>query len=452
MSSKKDYDSHIDKIINNIGGKENIKDVTHCATRLRFILNDESIANTQAIEQMDFVMKVIQSGGQYQVVIGPAVTEYFDILIDKLHLTKGGVTQRQTEAKQDWKKTIIDFMAGVFFPIFNLLATSGILKGILSMILLTNSKVAESGIYQVFNGLSDALFLFLPIFLGYTTAKKIGLPSLIGVLIGAALCYPKLNGVDLNFWGHGINVVYTSSFLPVIFIVLLALPIYHFFNKIVPDVISSFTVPLLTLAIVFPIGFTIIGPISNALAVLISNAILSLYGFNGILTGIVIGVLWQILVMFGLHGVLISVVIVNLFNGRGDLILATSIFVAFAQTATVAAIATKTKNQVLREKAFPAIVSGIFGITEPAIYGITLPRMKMFITSCISGGIAGGICGFLNVKKYATGSGIFALPTMINPKMPEIMPILITFVLTIVIAYILALVVYKDSDYKEVAE
>lgn len=445
----KDYSELAKKIIQLIGGKENILAVEHCMTRLRFQLKDNRMADTETLGGLKEVITVREANGQYQVVIGNKVGDVYKDLCNVLGLQESH--KQEEQKKMSPGEFLIDFMSGIIMSILSLMTASGILKGLLVLARTYGLMSGDSGTYILFNAISDALFLFLPIFLGYNTAKKIGVTPHLGMLMGAILCYPAINGVDLNFLGQTLNATYTSSFLPVIFMVALAKPLEQFLKKVLPDVIKSFVTPLLVLLIIMPIGFALVGPLANRISLLISDGLTGLYAVSPILMGVIVGALWQVLVIFGIHGILISVSMFNIFNGGGDMVLAVSVFTTFAQTAAVLAIAAKTKDKKLRQLAIPAAVSGIFGITEPAIYGITLPRIKTFIASCVGGAVAGFLTGMFGILKYAPGGGIFGVPTLLNTENPQIFPILITALAGMAVSFLLTLIVYKDEVYLDEA-
>lgn len=436
-------------IIKNVGGKDNIISLEHCVTRLRFQLKDENMAKTENLKNKSGIVTVMKAGGQYQVVIGNKVNYVYDEICKLANLTNDSNADKvQSDKKMTVGSYLIDLMAGIMMPILSLMTACGILKGLIILATMTGLLTKETGICTLLNSISDAIFFFLPIFLGYNTAKKIGVSPFLGMLMGTVLCYPSINGADIVLLGKTINVTYTSSFLPIIFMVFLAKPIEKVLKRIVPDVVKSFFVPLLVLLIVIPIGFAIIGPFANSIGQVISNFISYIYSVSALLMGIIIGALWQVLVIFGMHGVLISVCMFNIFNGTGDMILAVSIFVCFAQAAAVLAISIKTKDKELRKITLPAAISCFFGVTEPSIYGITLPRMKTFVASCVGGAVSGALCAIFGIMKYAPGGGIFAIPTMFKGN--NIVQILITAIAGMTVSFILTLIVFKDKEIKDI--
>lgn len=450
--SMKKYEALANEIINKIGGKENVNSVTHCITRLRFQLNDESEINDEVVKNIEGVVTVMRSAGQYQVVIGQHVPEVYEEVKGVLGTSStDNSNQNKPTKKMAPKDIIIDYITAIFMPSISILCASGMIKGLDTILTFMNVYSNTSGIHILFNAIGDAIFLFLPVVIGYNTAKKVKIDPYIGMVIGLALCYPALNGTDLLIFGLEMNVTYTSSVLPVILTVFLAAPIEKYLNRIMPDVVKSFLVPMIVLLISVTAGFLLIGPAANYFSEIISNLLLSVYAFSPMLSGLLVGGLWQVMVVFGIHMTLIVLAIVNVTSGTPDPILSLQVFVAFAQAATILAISLKTKDKKLKTIAIPSFISAIFGVTEPSIYGITLPRMKMFLISCIGGAASGAYAGFVGLKYYTmAGLGVFEIPALFSPegiRQVLIQSLIATFI-AVVVSFTLAYIFYKDSDYE----
>ncbi|MGX8852044.1 beta-glucoside-specific PTS transporter subunit IIABC [Amedibacillus sp. YH-ame10] len=441
----KDYSNLSKVIIEQVGGKENIVSLKHCVTRLRFQLKDENLANTEVLKDTKGVVTVVHAGGQYQVVVGNAVADIYKVICSQAGIKDSQSSQEKVK-KLSGFKWFVDFIFSITGPTLMLLSASGILKGLLTICTMTGWMANDSGIYTLFSAIGDAIYFFLPIFLGYCTAQKVGVAPFLGMLIGAILCYPTINKNDLIVLGNTINVTYTSTFLPTILIVCLAKPVEKFLNSIMPTAIKTLFVPLLVMVTVVPIGFLFIGPVANMLSSQLSELINYLYGLNSTIAGALIGVIWQVLVVVGLHGTIGMISIINLLQGNPDPILAISSITMFAQVAAVMAIYFKTKNKKVKIECFPAAISGVLGTTEPAIYGITLPRIKVFIISCIGAGVTGLFCGMFQIHKYALGGGIFAVPGLLNPDNPQILPILLAISSGLIVSFVLTMIVFKDKD------
>lgn len=415
------YEKLAKDIIENVGGKGNINSLTHCVTRLRFKLKDESKANTEVLKNMDGVVTVVQSGGQYQVVIGNHVPDVYADVCKVAGLATEGSDDSSEEKMKPFDR-FIDIISGVFQPTLGVLCATGMIKGLCAILISFGVLVATDSTYIILNAIGDCLFNFFPVFLGFTAAKKFKMNQFTGMAIGAAMVYPAITalaGTTVEFFGIPVMMPsssYQSTVIPVILAVYVASKLEKVFKKIIPDVVKTFLVPFFTLLVIVPVTFMAIGPVTTYASNWLGDITLAVYNFSPIVAGVLIGGLWQVFVMFGLHWGLIPLALNNLAVLGYDPLLATSVAVCFAQTGVVMAICTKTKSKKLRSLCIPSIISGIFGVTEPAIYGITLPRKKPFVLSCIVGGITGGIVGFFGCKGYSAGAmGIFALPAYINP-------------------------------------
>lgn len=461
MPSK--YDGLARIIIQNVGGKSNINSVAHCITRLRFKLKDESKANKEVLEATDGVIKVMQSGGQYQVVIGNNVTDVYDAVLEVGHFQGAGSVDEDGNATGDGasdggKKSsvsiLIDMISGVIQPTLGVLAATGIIKGLLALFSFLETLPESSGTYQVLYAVGDGFFYFLPIILGYTAAKKFKMNEFIGMAIGIALCYPAMVNItggevlgtvlggtpfEMSYYTTflGIPVImpasgYTSSVVPIIIACAVGAMLEKWLRKVIPDVIKLFVVPFITLVVMVPLTYLVIGPIAT----------------------ILIGAFWQVLVIFGLHWGIVPLALINYSNLGYDFILSSYFCVSFAQTFVVLAMLLKTRDDKMKKVALPAFISGIFGVTEPAIYGVTLPKKKPFIYSCIGGAVGGAFIGFMGTRSFTMGGlGLFGLPSYIDTigdtGIQNMIYVLIGTVIASVIGFVLTWVLYKDEPAKK---
>lgn len=423
------------------------------------------------LKAMEGVVTVMKSGGQYQVVIGNHVPEVFEDVMELLDLKE----ETKADTKQQSGKLLdraIDVVSGIFQPILGIMAACGMLKGLNTLLVAIGLYSAECGGYMIINAAGDALFTFLPLFLGYTAAKKFGLKPMLGLAIGAAMCYPGIQAgslsagaeplytlldgtafaspVYINFFGIPvISMDYTGTVIPVILAVWFASKCEKFFNKLIPDLVKFFFVPMLTLLVTLPISLIFLGPIATFGSMLISEFTLKIRGFSPLLAGGIVGFTWQILVIFGIHWGFIPVYINNVMTLGYDNVMMPFFACTFATSAVVLAIFLKTKDKKLKEMALPNFISGIFGVTEPAIYGILLPLKKPFIISCVAGGIGGAFYGHFNFRKFILGGmGIFELPNMMNPNgtMGNMIVAFVGIAISMVIGFLLTMLLYKDKE------
>lgn len=467
------YQDLAEKIVENVGGKENISSLAHCVTRLRFKLKDEGKANTDVLKKMDGVVTVVQSGGQYQVVIGNHVPDVFADVNTVAGIQSGNSQSEESVEKMKPLDRFIDIISGVFTPALGVLCATGMIKGLLALLTTLNLLSATSGTYAILYAIADSFFYFFPILLGYTTAKKFNSNIFIGMTIGASLVYPALAGLNsgepiatlfkgtfiesaihIKFMGIPVILMtYSSSVIPIVLSVIFSSKVEKFFNKVIPSVVKTFLVPFCTLLIVVPLTFLVIGPVATWAGQLLGLVTSKVYSLSPLIAGAFIGGFWQVFVIFGLHWGLIPILINNLTVLGSDPVLAPMFGASFAQTGVVLAILLKTKDSRLKGLSIPAFISGIFGVTEPAIYGITLPRKKPFIISCIGGAMAGGIMGFFGSKIYMFGGmGIFGIPTYINPKGQGLDMSFWAMIVAIILAFVFGLVITYMFGFKDEVE
>ncbi|WP_276900893.1 beta-glucoside-specific PTS transporter subunit IIABC [Blautia hydrogenotrophica] len=472
------YENLAKDIVRNVGGKENVSSLTHCITRLRFKLKDESKANDEVLKDMEGVVTVMRSGGQYQVVIGNHVPEVYADVMPLLGLEEGEASQEDEgdEKSKNLFNRMIDVISGIFQPILGIMAACGMVKGFNALFVALGLYTDTCGGYLILNAIGDGLFTFMPVFLGYTAAKKFNMKPMLGLVIGAIMCYPSIQNSALSAGGEalytlfqgtmfesqvytdffGIPLIamdYTGTVVPVIFVVYFASKCEKLFQKFIPDLVKFFFVPMLTLLVAIPAGLLIIGPLATFGSTLIAEGVMAVRNFSPLLAGGIVGLFWQILVIFGLHWGFIPVYINNIMTNGFDNVMMPFFACTFATSAVVLAIFCKTKNRHLKEMALPNFISGIFGVTEPAIYGILLPLKKPFIISCVAGGIGGAFYGAFNFRKFMVGGmGIFELPAMIEPdgSWGNFIVALAGIGITMVIAFAATMILYKDKKEEAV--
>lgn len=469
MASK--YDGLARIIIQNVGGKDNIISLAHCITRLRFKLKDESKANTDVLKSTDGIVTVMKSGGQYQVVIGNHVPDVYAVVCEKAHIAADASSDAPQE-KMGIGATLIDWISGIFQPILSVLCAAGIIKGLLALWAFFDPDAATSGAYQLWYAFGDGFFAFLPIVLGATAAKKFGGNMFIGMGIGSALCHSGITAMagaeaigsvltgtsfemsySATFFGIPIIMPsggYLSTVVPIIVATYFTVKLEKWFKKVVPDVVKTFIAPVLAFTIMLPLTFLIIGPVTSFLCNVVGVVFGALYNIpvvGGLIAGILVGAFWQVLVIFGLHWGLVPLAMMNYGQLGYDFILSPYFTASFAQSMVVLAIYVKTKDKKMKDMALPAFISGIFGVTEPCIYGITLPKKKPFIISCVAAAIGGGIIGFFGVKSFMMGGlGVFGLPVFIGDNtMKHLIVVVVAMVIAMVIAFVATYATYKDD-------
>lgn len=421
----KDYTELAQDIVAHVGGKDNIVKLVHCVTRLRFTLKDESKADDDYLKQRDGIVTVVKAGGQYQVVIGNHVPDVYDTVLKVAGIPgEGGIDVDEGDVpKGNLFDRFIALVSGLFQPMLGVLSAAGMIKGVVAI--LAAVGVAETdGLYIILNAAGDGLFQFLPLVLAITSAKRFKMDQFTALALGFALVYPD---IAASFAKGGVKFLglpvifptssYLSTVLPIILTVWVGSKIEHFFKKVIPDVVKVFVVPFCVLLLTVPLAYLAIGPVMNYASDLVGALFTGIYGISPILYGLILGAAWQVLVMFGLHWGLVPLAILELQQNPSGTLLVASIAICFSQAGALLNIMLRTKEEKVRELAIPALISALFGVTEPAIYGITLPMRTPFIMTCVAGAIQGAFLGLMDVKMYVMGGmGLFSIPSFINAK------------------------------------
>lgn len=421
----KDYTELAQDIVTHVGGKDNIIKLVHCVTRLRFTLKDESKADDDYLKQRDGIVTVVKAGGQYQVVIGNHVPDVYDTVLKVAGIQgEGGIDVNEGDVPQgNLFDQFTALVSGLFQPILGAFSALGMIKGLVAILAAVGVK-ETSGLYVILNAAGDGFFQFLPVILALTAAKRFKMEQFTALALSFALAYPNIaasfaNG-NVDFLGLPVifpSSSYLQTVLPIILTVWVGSKIEKFFKKIIPDVVKVFVVPFFVILITVPLAYLAIGPVMNWASNLIGVIFTNIYGFSPIVFGILLGALWQVLVMFGLHWGLVPIAILDFSTKGWSTLLVASTAICFAQAGALLNIFLRTKEDKVKQLTIPAFISALFGVTEPAIYGITLPMRTPFIMTCVAGAIQGAFLGFFNTTAYTMGGmGLFAIPSYFTPK------------------------------------
>ncbi|MBO0466999.1 PTS glucose transporter subunit IIA [Enterococcus plantarum] len=446
-----------ERVLTLVGGEENVNSVVHCATRLRFNLKDEDKAETEKLNQDPDVIQVVRSGGQYQVVIGSHVSDVYKEL-----MAHSGLGEDDTEKNEGPKGNVfnqlIDIISSIFTPFLGAMAGAGVLKGFLTLAVTLNWLTAESGIYVVLFAIADGIFTFLPIILAFTAAKKFKTNQFLAVCLAMALVHPSITalaGQTLSFAGIPVIIgasAYTSSVIPIILAVYVQSYVERFFKKVIPSFLQIICVPLAVFLVMAPVTFIAIGPIGTILGDLLGKGYDGIYGFSPIIAGAVMGGLWQVFVMFGMHWGFVPIMLLNLSATGIDTMAPMLLPAVLSQGGAALAVFFMTKNVKLKGLALSSTITSIFGITEPTVYGVTLPLKKPFIAACIGGAVGGAFIGFSHVQNYVFGLiSLLSLPGFI-PQDTKDTSGLVAAVIGTVIAFVIGFVltfILKFDDKPE---
>lgn len=443
----KDYSELAKDIVDHVGGKENISSLKHCVTRLRFGLKDESKADTDYLKARDGVVTVVQAGGQYQVVIGNHVPDVYAAVQKVAGISGDGALDidEGDGPKGNLFERFIDLLSGIFQAFLGPLAAAGIIKGIVAIMASRGLTSDNSAIYAILNAAGDGFFQYLPLLVALTSARKFKMNEFTALAIGMALIYPTLPGSLAALKEAGLDNVfgipfvlptagsYLSTVIPAILATWVASIIEKNIRKVTPDVVKLFVVPFVTILLAVPLTFLVVGPVANFISDVLSNAFTAIMNFSPLLYGLILGATWQVLVMFGMHWAVVPLAIMQVASNGMSSILVPALLPNFTQTGVLLAIMLKTKESKVKTVSMPALVSSIFGVTEPAIYGVTLPMKTPFFISCAVSGVIGAATMFFNVTGYSVGGmGVFLYPSLVNPANGDMSGMNAAIILTVV--------------------
>lgn len=398
-----DYQAIAKEILKDVGGKDNIVNVTHCYTRLRFVLKDTKQANKEALLQTEGVISVVESGGQYQVVLGNKVAHVYNAL--EPLLAQQLTTKTSTKEKNSLGNRILNTVAAIFTPVVPAIAASGMLKGILAIAVMVANNFYQVDLkplntYIILSAASDALFYFMPVILGYSAAKVFKTNEYIAMVIGATLCYPTIvslmteeSAVTL-FGLHVTKANYVSTVIPIILAIFILAYVQRFLEKVIPEVLKIIMVPTLSLLLMIPATLLLFGPIGIYLGDGVNWLYYYIMNLSPILLGGFIGGIWCVLVIFGAHRGLVPIGINDVAQTGRQNLLAFAGAANFSQAGAAFGVFVRTKNKDLKAVAASATVTALFGITEPAIYGANLRLKKPMIYAVASGAAGGALMGW----------------------------------------------------------
>ena len=480
------FDATAHGIIKNIGGPDNVSSVIHCITRVRFYLKDQSLADDAAVADTEGVIDVAKAGGQYQVVIGPEVEDVYDAVVKQLpHIAGEGqhappvqLVERPTTA-WGWVKfgfsSLIGVITGSMIPIVGVLAASGILKGLLALLVQFKVVAEASDTYRFIDAMSSSMFFFLPIIVGFTAARRLGSNPIVVAIIGGVLCYPSVVTMattddegyhivaqvgrtvfNADFFGIPVALpegnAYAYSIFPIIVAAWLATKVEPRLKKALPAVIRPIFGPLIEIFVVSALILLVFGPIVMFISGGIAAAINAVLGFNYTLAGLLIGGFYQCLVIFGLHWAVIPIISSQLATDGSSHLNAIVSATMIAQGGGALAVWLKIKNARIRSMAAPAAISAFCGVTEPAMYGLNLKYGRIFITASIGGAAGGLLTGLFNVNMYGFTGAFAGFPSFVNPDGMDSsftgfwIASMVTLVVSFACTYFFG---FKQSDFEE---
>ena len=408
-----------------VGGKQNINQVWHCATRLRFTLKDQDKVPKEKVEALDGVITVVEASGQFQVVIGNNVSDVYQEVV-KLEPSLSDGTEGPatvTHEKMTFKRAfngLLTFISGVFTPFLGAMAGAGILKGLLSLAVVLGWLTTKSGAYQIWWAAADGIFYFLPLALAFTAAKQLKVNQFVAMAIAAAMVYPNIVALvgkpSIDFFGIPVVAAnYTATVLPILLVVVVQKFLEPFFNRIWHESVRNILAPLCLLVVIVPLTMLVVGPVSSILSNGLATAIVSLNKRVPVLAGMILGGFWQVFVIFGVHWALVPVMMNNIALYGTDPMMPILLPAVLAQAGAAFAVFLKARDAKMKSLAGSSTITALFGITEPTIYGITLKLKKPFYCACVAGAVGGIIVAMSGAgANVAALASILSLPTYLG--------------------------------------
>lgn len=415
------------RILDLVGGEKNISGITHCATRLRMLLRDDTIANNNRndIKNLDGVIDVAETGGQFQVIIGPAVANVYDELVDGTNLNGDSDKDDDIPKSGNILSRLLDVVAGIFTPLLPLLAGSGVLRGVVLLLVQMKWLSNTSGTYHILTAASTAVFYFLPILLAITSAEKFKVNKYVSAAIMGSLIMPEItnimgshgNGVVTHFFGIPIVLMtYTSTVIPAILAIWCLSYLERWLKKFIPESLQLLFVPLISLFIMVPLTAGLFGPFGVYVGEGISNVINFLMNYNGWIAGALVGGAWNVFVIFGLQWAVNPVMIQNISRFGFDQIVPLTAAANFGMAGATLGTFFRTHDQKMKAYSMSALLSIFFaGITEPSIYGVGVRYKKPLIAAVAGGAVGGAFIGGMHVKAFAfVFGGLTTLPAFVG--------------------------------------
>ena len=451
-----DYAKTAAAILEKVGGARNVTGATHCITRLRFVLKDGNIPKDAEIEKIPGVLRVIRQGGQYQVVIGNEVPKVFAELQKLGDFAESGASEQEKGEKESIFSKLCGFVAGAMMQLLPAMLGCGMIKVVLTLLTTFNLIDTTGSTYIILNAVGDAFFYFMPILLGGTAAKRLGSNPYLAMVVGAVLLHPDIAGLLANgnttYFGLPVtSAAYSSSILPILLMVPILKYLEKFADKICPDVLKVFLKPLIVLFVAVPVALVAIGPIGVIAGNYLADAVNFMYGRMGWLTIMLLSALMPFIVMTGMHYALLPLCMINLATFGWDAILLTTMFCSnVAQGGASLAVAVKTKDKDVKATASAAgIAAVVAGVTEPAMYGVTLKYKTPMIAAVCASGVAGLYAGITHLVAYTMGGSpsVLTLIQMIGGEgMGNFFNGIVAVTITLVVSFGLGFVLYKPEN------
>lgn len=451
-----DYKALAKNILDEVGGPENIANMTHCATRLRLTLKDDQKANDETIKQMDGVANVVNKAGQYQILIGTEVPKVYDEFEELVN--HDGTVQVDTSSSSGSLITnIFSAISAIFAPLLPALAGSGILRGLIILAVQTGVLKENSGTYAILYAASMSVFYFLPVLLAFTSGRRFGASPYLSALIGAALLHPDFlallgnqgNGATTSFLGIPVVLMnYNSTVVPIILSIWAFSYLYKFLDKYIPETLKLVIIPLISLVIMIPLTVIVIGPLGVYGGEAIANVVNWLIERSSVLTGLLVGGGWSVLVSFGIHWAVNPIMINNVSTYGYDYIVPFTFACNFAVIGTTIGVIFKARSKKLKSFALTGLITiALSAIIEPTLFGLLVKNKKIFLAQIIGGAVGGAYLGLMKVVTNAFVFGsVTTFPAFVTEKSSNFIQAMIGLLISLVVSAVLGYIFTNKDD------
>ncbi|OME92635.1 PTS beta-glucoside transporter subunit EIIBCA [Paenibacillus amylolyticus] len=446
-------------VLDLVGGEQNISGLTHCATRLRFVLKDDNKADLKALDQLEGVLKAQNSGGQVQVVIGAKVdavySEVKNLTSDKIgELTES--TDSGPKKRRNPVNVVLETIAGIFTPVLPALVGCGMIK-CLATVITAMGYLEGSGFLTIINMIGDCIFYFMPFFLAVSAANRFKTNPYLAVALAAGLMHPTILNAAAQIAETGVNSIdflgmpillmkYSSSVIPIILAVWIMSYVYPIVNRVIPKFLQVLLTPMIVLFIMIPVELIVLGPVGSYIGDWLTNGINSLFSTAGVLAGAILGFFKPIMVMFGMHYAIMPIQVQQVATLGATVLLPTALAANLAQAGAAFGVFVLTKSKTMKSAAASSGFTALFGITEPAIYGVTLKYKRPFFAGCLAGGLVGGFYSLVHTTANAISlPGVLAIGTYSSDRY---MYVVIGCVAAVVLGFVFTLLagIKEDTD------
>ena len=440
------------EILKLVGGENNIDQVTHCMTRLRFNLNDNDKADKKALQNTPGVMGVMVNGGQFQVIIGNEVPKVYNALLGNMSKSPdaGATEPAEDKKKKNPLSALFDFISGVFTPILPAITGAGMIKGIVALLVTLGWMGDTSSTYQILSAIGDGAFYFLPIILAISAARKLGSNIYIGAAIGASLLHPTItalleSGESITFANLPvIAATYSSSVIPILIAVWLASYVEKAIDKITHASLKLIVVPTVTLLVIVPVTLIAVGPLGVILGDGLTGGFSWLFDNAGLFAGLIVGGTFSLLIITGMHYALVPIMIASIATLGYDYLIPMMMVANFAQAGSALGVSLKSRNKQMKSLAMSTSITAFMGITEPAMYGVNMRFKKPFIAALIGAGVGGAFMSLFHTKAYVIGglAGLAGIPMVLGET---VVYAFIGFIIAIVVSAALTYILGFDE-------